>query len=77
MYNISLAHIILSRPMKKKLFDDQEKIERARSDGYWKGYDDSMSYYDDFSFETTTDSGSSSSQSGSSSSSSSSGSNSP
>ena len=55
----------------------KQDLERARSDGYWKGYDDSMSYYDDFGFETTTDSGSSSSQSGSSSSSSSSGSNSP
>ena len=55
----------------------KQDLERARSDGYWKGYDDSMSYYDDFGFVTTTDSGSSGSQSGSSSSGSSSGSNSP
>ena len=55
----------------------QQDLNRARADGYLQGYDDSMSYYDDFSFETTTDSGSSGSQSGSSSSSSSSGSNSP
>ena len=57
----------------------QQDLNRARADGYLQGYDDSMSYYDDFGFETTTDSGSSGSQSGSSSSGSgsSSGSNSP
>ena len=41
-------------------------LERARSDGYWQGYDDSMSYNSWENAETTTDSGSSSSSSSSS-----------
>ena len=51
----------------------QQDLNRARADGYLQGYDDSLSYYDDYGYsssydsnvETTTDSSSSSSSSGS------------
>ena len=49
----------------------QQDLNRARADGYMQGYDDSLSYYDDYGYssssdsnvETTTDSGSSGSSS--------------
>ena len=52
----------------------QQDLNRARADGYMQGYDDSLSYYDDYGYdyssssnsEITSDSGSSSSGSSSS-----------